>query len=105
MAPSPSAPRTHHEAEYEAAILALIHAARLGATSVVLRTDSRLLFNQVKGTADVRAPQLRGPNKRLRSRIDGFGGGKVRIVWVGRDQNKAADKLAGLARERSAVST
>lgn len=53
----------------------------------------------------MRASQLRGPNKRLHSRIDGFGGGKVKIVWVGRDQNKAADKLAGLARERSAVST
>lgn len=34
----PLSPRTHHEAEYDAAILALIHAARLGATSVVLRT-------------------------------------------------------------------
>jgi ribonuclease HI len=94
--------RTHHEAEYEAAILALTHAARLGATSALLRTDSRLLVRQMNDQSAVKAPQLVSPAKRLRSRRERFGKNKVKIVWIDRKKNKAADKLAGFAREKSA---
>ena len=101
----PLSPRTHHEAEYEAAILALTHAMRLGATSALVRTDSRLLVGQMSGFADVNAPQLVRPNKRLRSRVEAFGKGGVKFVWIDRKQNKAADKLAEFGREKSASST
>jgi ribonuclease HI len=94
--------RTHHEAEYEAAILALTHASRLGATSVLLRTDSRLLVEQMNDRSAVKARGLVSPAKRLRSRTDKFGKGKVKIVWIDRKQNRAADKLAEFAREKSA---
>jgi len=65
----PLSPRAHHEAEYEAAILALRHAARLGATSAVLRTDSKLLVDQMCGRAKVKATQLIQPSKRLRRQM------------------------------------
>jgi ribonuclease HI len=96
----PLRPCTNHEAEYEAAILALIHAARLGATSVVLRMDSKLVVDQMSGQAAVKAVQLMKPNNRLRHWVARFG--KVQIVRVTGPQNRAADKLAGFAREKSA---
>lgn len=93
--------RTNHEAEYEAAILALTHAVRLRATSVVLRMDSKLVVDQMSGQAAVKAVQLMKPNKRLRRWVERFG--KVEIVRVTGPQNRAADKLAEFAREKSAV--
>lgn len=97
----PLRPCTNHEAEYQAAILALAHALR-GAASVVLRTDSRLLVDQMTGQADVNAEQLVGPNKRLRLSVERFSKGRVKFVRIDRKQNKAADKLAEFAREKSA---
>jgi len=96
----PLRPVTHHEAEYEAAILALTRAAQLGATSVVLGTDSRLLVDQMNKRASVVAPQLIRPHKRLNRRVERFDG-TVTFVHVDRKHNKAADKLAGFARKES----
>jgi ribonuclease H / adenosylcobalamin/alpha-ribazole phosphatase len=95
--------RTHHEAEYEAAILALIHAWRLGAISALVRTDSRLVVDQVNGDASVDAQQLVKPNQRLRRQIEQYGKTRVAFRWVSRQQNKAADKLAEFAREKGAI--
>lgn len=94
--------RSHHEAEYEAAIAALKMAFDLAATKVVLRSDSKLMVDQMNGPAKVKNAALKPLNKKLRVRRDDFGEGCVEFRHVGRERNKTADRLSkdGLAKNK-----
>jgi ribonuclease HI len=85
-------PATNNVAEYRAAIAGLRLAAERGARSVLLRSDSRLLVEQLEGRFRVKNPTLQRLHEEARALIKGFE--KVSIEHVPRAQNVEADRLA-----------
>jgi ribonuclease HI len=83
---------TNNVAEYTAAIEGLRRAADLGASEVVLRSDSRLLIEQLAGRFRVKNPTLQRLHREATHLIQGFQ--TVRLEHVPREQNRAADRLA-----------
>ena len=83
---------TNNVAEYTAAIRGLERAAELGATDVVLRSDSQLLINQLSGRYRVKSEHLIPLYRRLRDLARGFE--RIRFEHVPRERNTEADRLA-----------
>jgi ribonuclease HI len=83
---------TNNVAEYKAAIAALERAAELGARRLLLRSDSRLLIEQLKGRWRVKNPTLIRLHTDARKLIGTFD--EVTLEHVPRELNKHADKLA-----------
>ena len=83
---------TNNVAEYTAAILGLERAAELGASEVILRSDSRLLVEQLAGRFKVKNPVLQGLHARAREIAGRFS--RIRYEHVARELNTAADRLA-----------
>jgi ribonuclease H / adenosylcobalamin/alpha-ribazole phosphatase len=83
---------TNNAAEYTAVIRGLERALELGAGEVVLRSDSRLLVEQLSGRFKVRNPNL----QRLHARASSIAAriGQVRYEHVPRELNQHADRLA-----------
>ena len=79
-------------AEYTAAIRGLERARELGATRVLLRSDSRLLIEQLAGRWKVKNPSLQRLHHEARSLIKEFE--EVRFEHVRRERNVEADALA-----------
>jgi ribonuclease H / adenosylcobalamin/alpha-ribazole phosphatase len=83
---------TNNVAEYTAAIRGLERARELGATHVLLRSDSRLLIEQLAGRWKVKNPTLQLLHQEARSLIKEFD--EVRFEHVRRERNVEADALA-----------
>jgi ribonuclease H / adenosylcobalamin/alpha-ribazole phosphatase len=83
---------TNNVAEYTAAIRGLERARELGAGRVLLRSDSRLLIEQLAGRWKVKNPTLQVLHHEARSLIEGFD--QVRFEHVRRERNVQADALA-----------
>jgi ribonuclease HI len=83
---------TNNVAEYTAAIRGLERARELGATQVLLRSDSRLLIEQLAGRWKVKNPTLQRLHHEARSLIREFE--EVRFEHVRRERNVEADALA-----------
>jgi len=83
---------TNNVAEYTAAIRGLERARELGATRVLLRSDSRLLIEQLAGRWKVKKATLQVLHHEARSLIKGFE--EVRFEHVRRERNVQADALA-----------
>jgi ribonuclease HI len=83
---------TNNVAEYTAAIRGLERAAELGARSVLLRSDSRLLIEQLAGRFKVRNPTLQQLHGRARSLLTAFDA--VALEHVRRERNTEPDRLA-----------
>jgi ribonuclease HI len=83
---------TNNVAEYMAALAGLRMAAEKGATEVLLRSDSRLLVEQLSGRFRVKNPTLIRLHGEVRDVIRGFK--RVRLEHVPREFNKNADRLA-----------
>jgi ribonuclease H / adenosylcobalamin/alpha-ribazole phosphatase len=83
---------TNNVAEYTAAIRGLERAGELGATRVLLRSDSRLLIEQLAGRWKVKNATLQVLHHEARSLIKGFE--EVRFEHVRRERNVQADALA-----------
>ena len=83
---------TNNVAEYTAAIRGLERARELGATRVLLRSDSRLLIEQLAGRWKVKNATLQVLHHEARSLIKGFD--QVRFEHVRRERNVQADALA-----------
>ncbi len=83
---------TNNVAEYTAAIEGLRRAAELGATRVLLRSDSRLLVEQLAGRFKVKHPTLQRLHHEARGLATRFD--SVRYEHVPRERNKQADRLA-----------
>lgn len=83
---------TNNVAEYTAAIRGLERARDLGATRVLLRSDSRLLIEQLAGRWKVKNATLQVLHHEARSLIKGFE--EVRFEHVRRERNVQADALA-----------
>jgi ribonuclease HI len=85
---------TNNVAEYTAALEGLRKAAELGADDVLLRSDSRLLIEQLSGRYRVKNPTLQRLHAEVRSVAKMFK--RVRYEHVRRELNKEADRLANL---------
>ena len=83
---------TNNVAEYTAAIRGLERAKELGATEVLLRSDSRLLIEQLAGRWKVKNPTLQDLHRRARVLLAGFG--TIGLEHVPRERNVEADRLA-----------
>ena len=77
---------TNNVAEYTAVLMGLEEALRLGAESLTLVTDSRLVANQLLGIFQVRKEHLRPLNRRCRSLIRRLSSFKVRVVPSGKNR-------------------
>ena len=85
-------PATNNVAEYRAAIAGLEAAARREARSVVLRSDSRLLVEQLSGRFRVKSPPLVRLHEEARALMKRFD--QVAFEHVPREMNREADRLA-----------
>jgi ribonuclease HI len=83
---------TNNVAEYTAVIRGLERARDLGAREVLVRSDSRLLVEQLSGRFKVKNPTL----QRLHAEASSLGAGfaRVRFEHVPREENTEADRLA-----------
>ena len=82
---------TNNIAEYTAVKVALEEAKAMGAKGVEIRTDSRLVVQQLRGEFRIKVHHLReikGEIDLLTKDMD------VHYVWVEREQNSVADKLS-----------
>ena len=84
---------TNNVAEYTAAAEGLEQAADLGAAAVLLRSDSKLLIEQLNGRWRVKHPTLIRLNERVRRIAERFPRGVV-YEHVPREMNREADRLA-----------
>jgi ribonuclease HI len=83
---------TNNVAEYTAALRGLERAKELGATEVALRSDSRLLIEQLAGRFKVKNPTLKRLHTEVRSVASAFD--RVTFEHVRRERNVDADRLA-----------
>lgn len=86
---------TNNVAEYTAVIVGLKRVEQLGGRVCHVRSDSKLLVEQLKGNYKVKAPHLRALRdeiKAVASRLD-----RVSFEHVRREANVRADELVNLA--------
>jgi ribonuclease HI len=89
---------TNNVAEYTAVIRGLERALELGATDVLLRSDSQLLINQLTGRYRVKTPHLQPLHRRVRELGARFEA--IEYEHVRRERNTDADRLANLGVDR-----
>ncbi len=87
--------KTNNQAEYAALLRALDHAAAMGATAVLIHSDSELLVRQINGDYKVRHANLAPLFDEARRKLGRFERWTVRHVR--REQNRRADALANRA--------
>ena len=90
---------TNNVAEYRALLLALTRAQELGADDVEIRSDSRLLVEQMNGNFRVKAGHLKPLLSEAVQRAKRFR--RFSIAHVRREENKKADRLANLGADAS----
>ena len=86
---------TNNQAEYRALIAALEESARLGAAHVDIRTDSKLVAEQIQGNYRVRHPGLRPLFQRALQLLSACK--TYTIANIPREENAPADALANRA--------
>lgn len=86
---------TNNVAEYTAVKRALERARELGATEVLVRSDSQLLVEQLSGTYRVKNPTLQRLHAEVRELSREFA--RVSYEHVPRERNRRADELVNLA--------
>jgi len=89
---------TNNQAEYRALIMGLREAAKLKAEHVDIRTDSKLLAEQVQGNYKVRNASLRLLFQQVKQLLADFE--SFTITFIPRYQNATADALANKALDR-----
>jgi ribonuclease HI len=83
---------TNNVAEYTAALRGLERARELGAKEILLRSDSRLLIEQLAGRFKVKNPTLQRLHREVRAAASAFE--RVAYEHVRRERNVEADRLA-----------
>ena len=94
-------PGTNNQAEYRAVIAGLEEACLLKANSVEIRADSQLIVEQLNGRYKVKDASLRPlcqEAQNLGRRFRSFS-----IRYIPREMNREADRLAGQALDKQAV--
>jgi ribonuclease HI len=83
---------TNNVAEYTAVLEGLQRARELGATDVLLRSDSKLLIEQLSGRFRVKNPTLQRLHTDVRTTARAFS--TIRYQHVPREMNREADRMA-----------
>ena len=83
---------TNNVAEYTAVLEGLQRARELGATDVLLRSDSKLLIEQLSGRFRVKNPTLQRLHTEVRTTARDFS--TIRYQHVPREMNRQADRMA-----------
>lgn len=83
---------TNNVAEYRALLRGLVEAAKLGLSSLEIRSDSELLVRQIQGIYKVRDPNLARLHREAIAVLASFG--SWRIQSIPREENRAADALS-----------
>ena len=91
---------TNNVAEYRGLLAGLRAAAELGATSVIVRMDSRLVVEQLAGRWQVKHERLRPLAREAAALRGSFA--QVTFEWIPREQNRHADRLANEAMDAAA---
>jgi ribonuclease HI len=94
---------TNNVAEYRALLLALERAEDAGADTVEIRSDSRLLVEQMHGTFKMRAEHLKPLLAESILRAKRFR--TFSIIHIPREQNTKADRLANKGADASEKSS
>jgi ribonuclease HI len=81
---------SHNSAEYAAVLTAIRYAAERGATRLLVRSDSRLVVEQINGRFRVNKPHLADHLEAIRRAAEGL---SFQIEWIPRAENRVADKL------------
>jgi ribonuclease HI len=90
---------TNNVAEYQGLLMGLRAALELGQKNLVIQTDSQLIVRQLTGAYRVKDEKLKVLFEQARGllrRLDSY-----RIVHVGREMNKFADRLANRGIDRA----
>jgi ribonuclease HI len=87
---------THNVAEYTAVLAAVRFAVEAKAESLRVRTDSRLVVNQINGKFRVTKPHLAALLKDVHEAAKPL---DFQIEWIPRDENTAADGLTWSVRQ------
>ena len=90
---------TNNVAEYRALLLALERAEEAGADDVDIRSDSRLLVEQLRGNFKIRAEHLKPLLAEAILRAKRFR--SFAITHIPRESNTRADRLANLGADAS----
>jgi ribonuclease HI len=90
---------TNNVAEYRALLLALERAEEAGADDVDIRSDSRLLVEQLRGNFKIRAEHLKPLLAEAVLRAKRFR--SFAITHIPRENNTRADRLANLGADAS----
>ncbi len=86
---------TNNQAEWQAFIWALTYALNFGAKTLIVKGDSRLVVEQMLGNWKIKVDVLRVCRADALALVSKFDA--VRIEWVSRDENEAADSYASMA--------
>jgi len=89
---------TNNEAEYQALLLGLAEARRLGAARLTVKMDSELIVRQLEGQYRVKAPGLKPLYAEAKLLLKDFS--SVTILHVRRNLNQRADELANQAMDQ-----
>ncbi|WP_239004135.1 bifunctional RNase H/acid phosphatase [Nocardia panacis] len=92
---------TNNVAEYRGLIAGLAAAAELGARTVAVRMDSKLVIEQMSGRWQVKHPAMIPLAKQARALVAGFDA--VSFTWIPRAQNSHADRLANEAMDDAPI--
>ncbi|WP_329051731.1 bifunctional RNase H/acid phosphatase [Amycolatopsis sp. NBC_01488] len=90
---------TNNVAEYNGLIAGLAAAAELGASTVDVRMDSKLVVEQMSGRWKIKHPDMQPLAERAKGLAAGFS--RVRYEWIPRAQNSHADRLANEAMDEA----
>ena len=86
---------TNNQAEYQALLLAIQEAQKMGAKKLALHADSELMVRQIKGEYKVKNEGLKPLFKEallILSKFEGYS-----IAYIPREKNAMADQLANEA--------
>ncbi|MEU5264048.1 bifunctional RNase H/acid phosphatase [Amycolatopsis sp. NPDC021455] len=86
---------TNNVAEYNGLIAGLTAAAELGASTVDVRMDSKLVVEQMSGRWKIKHADMQPLAERAKALAAGFS--RVQYEWIPRAQNSHADRLANEA--------
>src|SRR5882762_11029406 len=89
---------TNNVAEYQALIIALKEARKLGASKILIRGDSELIIKQMRGEYRVKHPDMKQLYDEAQSLLREFD--QTKIEHNLRGKNVLADKLANLAMDK-----
>ncbi len=92
---------TNNEAEYQAVLLGLQLAKRLGLKNVEIISDSEVVVRQMRGSSRVLSPRLKRPHQETCRRVSEFSA--VLFRHVPRELNELADALAAEAQAGQVV--